>query len=329
MAKFVYSSSPHVKTPLTTRRIMIEVSIALLPACIMGIVYFGLVALLTLAVSVVAAIASELVYRLCQKVSFTTFWKEFDFTSVVTGLLIGMNMPANIPVYVPILASVFAIVIVKMVFGGTGKNIVNPAIAGRVFAIISFAGLMTTYPSANMNSVSGGFITTGSTPLGWLYNPTEINNTLTNLDLFLGTGVPGVIGETCKAALLLGGIYLCARGIINFRWPIVYIAVTGLFTVALNGFDFNYFLPSILSGGLFLGAIFMATDYVTSPTTKLGNYIYFVLLGLLTAGMRQVKGTEMVSYCILFMNLFVPLIDKYIVKRPFGYHRPAKVKEDK
>ena len=328
MAKFVYSSSPHVKTPLTTRRIMIEVAIALLPACIVGIVYFGLVALLTLAIATLAAVLSEVVYRLCQKVLFKTILKEFDFTSVVTGLLVGMNMPANIAWYVPLLASIFAIVIVKMVFGGTGRNIVNPAIAGRVFAIISFAGLMTTYPSANVGSLSGGFISSGATPLGALYNP-DLTNTLTNLDLFLGVGVPGVIGETCKAALLLGGIYLCARGIINFRWPIVYIAVTGLFTVALNGFDFNYFLPSILSGGLFLGAIFMATDYVTSPTTKLGNYIYFVLLGLLTAGMRQIKGTEMVSYCILFMNLFVPLIDKYIVKRPFGYQKPVKVKEDK
>lgn len=329
MANYMYSSSPHVKTATTTRRIMIEVSIALLPAAIMGIVYFGLNALLILAVATLTAVLAEVVYRLCAGVKFVTIMKEFDFTSVVTGLLVGMNMPANIESwYVAMLASIFAIVLAKMVFGGTGKNIVNPAIAGRVFAIISFASIMTKYPTANIGGIYGGNMVTGGTPLGSLFN-NEIRHTLTNLDLFLGTGVPGVIGETCKVAILVGGLYLCIRGIINFRWPIVYVGVTGLVTVMLNGFNFNVFLPSILSGGLILGAVFMATDYTTTPMTKLGNYIYFVLLGVLTAVMRQVKGTEMVSYCILFMNLLVPLIDKYVTRLPFGYQRAIKVKEDK
>lgn len=353
MSNYVYSSSPHVKSPRTTRGIMIDVCIALLPSCVMGCVYFGWKALLILAIATLSAVASEWIFLLCCKRKFTEIIREFDFTSVVTGLLIGMNMYSTSKWYVAILASVFAIVIVKMLFGGTGKNIANPAIAGRVFAFIAFGAAfggtfsaIPDQPSVSQISVIRS-IQAGATPLQALYN-SNISNTLNNLDLFLGTGVQGCIGEVCKLALIVGGIYLVIRGVLNFRWPLVYMLVTGVVSVIIAWIDgcnaldtvtssyvaveFNkalgVFLPSILSGGLVLGAIFMATDYVTTPNTKLGNYIYFALLGILTAVLRRAVNGEVVSFVILLMNLLVPLFDLYIRRKPFGYVKPKKVAKE-
>ncbi len=354
MSTYVYSSSPHIKSSATTKRIMIDVCIALLPACIMGAVYFGWKALLILAISCLSAVAAEWVFLLCCKKKFAEIIREFDFTSLVTGLLVGMNMYATSKWYVAILASVFAIIVVKMLFGGTGKNIVNPAIAGRIFAFIAFGaafgGTFCVNPEAP--SVSQIDIThtfqAGATPLGALYNP-NLQNSLSNWDLLLGTGVQGCIGEVCKLALIAGGIYLVVRGVLNFRWPLVYMAVTGLVSVLIAWIDgcnaldvstpsfvavefgkaWGVFLPSILSGGLVLGAIFMATDYVTTPNTKLGNYIYFVLLGILTAVLRRAVKGEAVSFAILLMNLLVPLFDLYIRRRPFGYVKAVKEKKVK
>ena len=324
-----FSASPHVKAKRTTRQIMIEVCIALLPAVIMGIIYFGLNAFLLIALSVLSAVASEFIYHLICGKKFIEIVKQFDFTSCVTGLLIGLSIGSQTPLYAPVLASAFAIIVVKMLFGGTGKNLVNPAVTGRVFAFMSFTSLMASgWAMPSIGSLSGASSidpTTGATVLTNIFT----NGTLTGLstlDLLLGTGLAGCIGETCKLALIVGGVYLAVRGIINIGYPIIYIAVTGLFTVALNRFDFNYFLPSILSGGLILGAIFMATDYTTTPNTTLGNVIYFILLGLITAGLRIATGIEVVSFVILLMNLFVPLIDKFIINKPFGYAKPKKQK---
>ena len=368
MAKYVYSSSPHIKSPRTTRRIMIDVCIALLPACLAGCILMGVanpaysklgwLSFMQLLICCVSSVAAEFVYLLCCKKSFMTILKEFDFTSLVTGLLIGMNLYPTSKWYVGILASVFAIVVVKMLFGGTGKNIVNPAIAGRIFAFIAFGaafgGAMGFVNPKNgtaipiTSTVSGGKVTAGATPLQILFGA-EGTSTLTNLDLFLGTGVAGTIGEVCKLALIVGGIYLVVRGVLNFRWPLVYIFSTGVVAVlivwiescmrnghfvgALMGTKFvpalKTFLPSILSGGLILGAIFMATDYVTTPNTKLGNYIYFVLLGVLTAVLRRAVKGEAVSFAILLMNLLVPLFDLYIRRKPFGYVKPVKEKKAK
>jgi len=333
---------------------MIDVCIALLPACIAGCILLGWGALLQLALASVSAVLAEFVFQLCCKKSFKQILHEFDFTSLVTGLLIGMNMYANSVWYASVLASVFAIVVVKMLFGGTGKNIVNPAIAGRIFAYmafgIAFGGTFCVNPE--QPSVSPLNIThsiqAGATPLQSLYNP-AITNTLSGWDLFLGMGVQGCVGEVCKLALIIGGIYLVVRGVLNFRWPLVYVLVTGVVSVIIAWIDgcsaletstasyvaveFNkalgVFFPSILSGGLILGAIFMATDYVTTPNTKVGNYIYFVLLGVLTAVLRRVTGAEVVSFVILLMNLFVPLFDKWIVRRPFGYVKKKKEKPAK
>ena len=322
---YAYSSSPHVKNARTTKHIMIDVCIALLPACTMGVVYFGINAFLILLLSLLSAVVAEFVYLLIVGKNFKTIVKQFDFSSCVTGLLIGMVLGPQTPLYVPVLASVFAIIVVKMLFGGTGKNLVNPAITGRIFVFMSFTSVLASgwinpsigaiFGGSSLNPETGATILTDSFALG--------TASLHPLDLFLGTGLVGCIGETCKVALILGGLYLALRGVINILYPVIYIAVTGLFAVCLNGFDFATFLPSILSGGLVLGAIFMATDYTTTPNTTLGNVVYFILLGLVTAGLRQATKMEVVSFAILLMNLVVPLIDKFIIPKPFGY-KPEK-----
>lgn len=333
MDKLVFSGSPHIKAPATTRRIMIDVCIALAPATIVGIVFFGFNALLTVLISVASAVVAELIYKLAfMRKNIKDFASEFDFTSVVTGLLIGMNMPPLVDWYIPVIASFFAVIIVKMLFGGTGKNIVNPAIAGRIFVFLSF-GIVAANGFVNPiigGGAEGNFmqpVVASATPLGQML---AANGEFMpdNLALFLGN-VPGCIGETSALALIVGGIYLIIRKVIDFKWPLIYIAVTGLMMVALHGFNFAWFLPTILSGGLMLGAIFMATDYTTTPDTTIGNIIYFVALGLITAILRFNNGTEVVSFAILLMNLTVPLFDKYIVPRPFGYKKQPKVKKAK
>ncbi len=326
-----FSASPHVKAKRTTRNIMIDVCIALLPACIMGCVYFGWKALLLIVLSVISCVASEFVYLLITKMTFKEIIERFDFTSCVTGLLIALSIGVQTPVYVPVLAGIFAIIVVKMLFGGTGKNLVNPAVTGRVFAFMSFTSVMASgWVLPSIGSLVGASSinpTTGATVLTNLFDMEKGGiPLLSNVDLLLGTGLAGCIGETCKVALILGGIYLAVRGVINIIYPLIYIAVAGLLTVALQG-SFTYFLPSILSGGLILGAIFMATDYTTTPNTTVGNVIYFVALGLVTALLRWATGIEVVSFVILLMNLFVPLIDKFILNTPFGYVKQKKVKE--
>ncbi len=330
-----FSSSPHVKAPKTTKAIMLHVCIALMPACIMGVVLFGLKALLLLCLSLVSAVLSEVIYLLITGQAIKEIIKDFDFSSCVTGLLLGMSIGTNYPWYAPVLGSMFAVIVVKMLFGGTGKNLVNPAVTGRIFVFMSFQTVVSAWAIPSILSLSGAEVTTGATILTGLTSK-EIfglldakNSTLpalSNLDMLLGAGVMGCIGETCKLALIIGGIYLAVTGIINIGYPIIYIAVTGLFAVVLNKFNFAYFLPSILSGGLILGAIFMATDYTTTPNTTLGNIIYFIALGLVTAILRQATHMEVVSFAILLMNLFVPLIDKFIINKPFGYKKEKKIK---
>ena len=245
MSTYIYSSSPQIRSKRTTRQVMAEVCIALVPACIAGCILLGWGALLQLAIASISAVLAEFVYLLCCKKSFKEILHQFDFSSLVTGMLVGMNMYANSKWYVPMLASIFAIVVVKMLFGGTGKNIVNPAITGRIFAFISFGAAFggTMYfvnesgnASKVLSPITGGYIQ-GATPLQALFGAQTGGNTLTNLDLFLGTGVPGCIGETCKLALIIGGIYLVVRGILNFRWPLVYILTTGVVAVLLVWYD--------------------------------------------------------------------------------------------
>ena len=312
MEKLLISNTPHVRGSASTRRIMIDVMIALAPATIAGFVFFGWRAVLIVMLSLVTCVASEVVYRLICKEKIKDIINTYDFTSSVTGLLLGLNLGSQSPWYTPVLGGIFAIIVVKMLFGGTGKNFVNPAIAGRVFLVISFGGAVA---SGWLNPSIGAIMpTSGQVP--------------SLLDMFLGTGMLGCIGETSKVALLIGGAYLVIRKVVKWQYPVIYIVLTGLMTALLK-LDFTLFLPSILSGGLFVGAIFMATDYVTTPNTKLGNYIYFALLGILTGVFRVISSGGAVSYCILLMNLTVPLIDRFIVPKPFGYEKPVKVKEGK
>ena len=332
----IVSPAPHIRSRRTTKHIMLDALIALLPAAVAGIVFFGWEAAVIIAVSMLSAALTEFVWYTIQhkfwrdKGVFAAFFRQFDFTSLVTGLLLALCLPADAAAwYMPLLGSMFAVAVVKMLFGGTGKNIVNPAIAGRVFLFISFMTLMTSYPEARfapVMSYADDALTAGATQLG---NFLQGNATLSALDLFLGTGVAGCIGETCKLALLVGYLYLCARGVIKWYLPLLYIGTTGLFAVALEGFDFAAFLPSVLSGGLILGAVFMATDYVTTPKSRLGNLVYFIALGLLTAGLRKAAGIEVVSFCILLMNFTVFLIDLLIKARPFGYRRQRRAKQRK
>lgn len=318
------TAAPHIKTARTTKKIMLDVLIALLPATAAGIVFFGRSALLTVVLSLLSAFCTELVYFLVQrcawrapKETFSAFFRQFDFTSLVTGLLLALTLPASLEGwYLPVLGSIFAVAVVKMLFGGTGKNVVNPALAGRVFLFISFTALMTSYPEANPAlGFLGDFApNTGASPL----NPVLAGNqSMALVDLFLGTGISGCIGETCKLALLVGGVYLCARGVIKWYLPLLYLVTEGLVACICAG-KTSVFLPSICSGGVMLGAIFMATDYVTTPKTRLGNLIYFIFLGVLTAVLRHAAQTEVTSFVILIGNFAVFLLDLLLPARPFG-----------
>lgn len=303
---------------------MTDVCIALLPTAVAGIIYFGAYAALLIALAVIFAVAGEFIYLLIVGKSFGEIAKDFDFSSVVTGLLIGLTIGTNYPWYAPVFGSLFAVIAVKMLFGGTGKNVVNPAVTGRIFMFISFQWAVGAWVLPNIGSIYGETVVTSATAV-----PTVADGIVPEmrlLDMFLGTAMQGCVGETCKIALIIGGIFLAARNIINLLYPALYVAFAGLTTVAICGFDFSMFLPAVLSGGLILGAIFMATDYVTTPNTKLGNLVYFIALGIITAVLRYATKMETVSFAILLMNLTVPLIDKFIVQKPFGHVKTEKIK---
>ncbi|MDE6373772.1 MAG: RnfABCDGE type electron transport complex subunit D, partial [Clostridia bacterium] len=232
-----------------------------------------------------------------------------------------------------LIGAIFSIAIVKMVFGGTGKNLVNPAATGRIFMFISFT--ITIYSACAVAPVTdGSVIFTDATHLsGFLLNG-DASGKMSWLDLLLGTGVAGCIGETCKIALILGYIYLVARKVIKWWQPLLYIVVSCFLSVCLAAigsktFEIALFLDYMLSGGLMFGAIFMATDYVTSPKGIYGQIVYYVALGVLTSALRYFTKIEVVSFVIMIMNLLVPLIDAYVVRKPFGYKKVKKQKEGK
>lgn len=294
------SSSPHIRSQETTRRIMLDVVIALLPASIVGVYYFGLNAAIVLALAVIAAVLSEAVFQKARKQEVTIS----DFSAVVTGLLVGMNIPATAPWYLPVFGSVFAVIIAKQLFGGLGFNWVNPALAARAVLLISWPTHMTNYVAPFSDATSAATpLTSGQFPA--------------LMDMFLGN-MPGTIGEVSAAALLLGGIYLVIRGVIKVHIPLVYMAMTAVFLM-LFGVPVDELLPQILAGGLFLGAIFMATDYASSPLTTKGQIIFAVGAAFMTALIRQKGGMpEGVSYAILLMNVATPMIDKYTKPKVFG-----------
>ena len=306
------SSSPHVRDNSSTRRIMLDVCIALLPACIFGIVHFGMRALAVLVVSVITCVVSEYLFEHFMHRPITVG----DLSAVVTGLLLGMNMPHTIPLWIVMLGSVFAIIVVKQLFGGLGQNFMNPALAARCFLLISFAGRMTSFTYDGV---------TGATPLALLKSGESVNV----LSMFLGT-TAGVIGETSTVAILVGALYLIIRKVITPLIPMVYLAVFSVFILLFggHGFDMTYLAAELCGGGLMLGAFFMATDYVTSPVNTVGRIVYGIILGILT-GLFRIFGNsaEGVSYAIIFSNILVPLIEKLTVPRAFGVVREKKSKE--
>jgi len=283
---------------------MFDVILALLPAAIAGTVIFGAKALLVIAVCVGSCVVSEFLFNLILKQKQTIG----DLSAVVTGLLLALNLSANVPLWQAVIGSVFAIIIVKCFFGGLGCNVVNPAITARVFMIVAFGSMTASAFPKNLDAVSG------ATPLAEL-----ASGTVPSLkDLFLGN-VGGTIGETCSLALLIGAAYLLIRKVISWHIPVSFIATVFIFALCVEGFDFTTALAWVLSGGLLLGAFFMATDYVTSPTTPLGSIVFGIGAGLITSLIRfWGVYPEGVSFAILLMNIINPFIDKLTARKVFG-----------
>lgn len=300
----IISMNPHVRAKNTTRSIMLDVIFALLPAVIFATVYFGWRVLMLIGISVAAAVLSEFGWQKLTKQKVTVG----DCSAAVTGLLLALNLPYSAPWWIPLVGSAFAIIVVKQIFGGLGQNFMNPALAARCFLLISWTSIMTSF-GVTVDGVSV------ATPLVAEH---EAGIQATDyLRGFIGA-TPGCIGETSAMFLLLGGIYLLLRRVIDFRIPLAYIGTVFIFSYIL-GMDGIF---QILSGGLFLGAIFMATDYVTSPMNKGGKWIFGIGCGLMTVLIRRFGGyPEGVSFSILFMNVCTPLIDRYIRPRAYGVSR--------
>lgn len=297
------SSNPHIRSKATTGNIMLTVVLALLPAAGFGIYNFGIRALLLIAVTVASAVLTEYLYDIICKRTVTIG----DFSAVVTGLLLALNLPVSVPLWMGVLGAAFAILVVKMLFGGLGQNFMNPALGARCFLLISFTSYMTNFECDAY---------TGATPLAVLKEGGSVDI----LDMFLGK-TAGTIGETSMLAILIGACILLITGIIDLRIPGTYIVTFILFVLLFggHGFDPAFLSAQLAGGGLMLGAFFMATDYVTRPVTKRGQYVYGMILGLLT-GIFRIFGpsAEGVSYAIIISNLLVPLIEKVTLPKAFG-----------
>lgn len=317
--KLLMGASPHITDKISSKQIMIEVCLALFPALIAGTFFFGFYALLVVALCVCSCVLFEFLYNLLRKKPQTIG----DFSAVVTGLILGLNLPPRVPVYVPIIGGLFAIVIVKMLFGGLGKNFANPAATARIFLLLAWTGVMTTY-ILPVTFVSGAEIQTGASPIQTGATPLSGQNA-SLLNLFLGN-VGGSIGETSALALIIGGGYLIARQIIDWKIPLTLILTFCLFTLIFKQ-DITTVLPAVLSGGLIFGAFFMATDYATSPNTTMGKIIFAATIGFIAVFIRQFSAMpEGLSFAIVLGNLIVPLLDKWIVPKPFGYVKEIKAK---
>ncbi len=297
------SSSPHIRSKITTSNIMLMVIIALLPATLFGIWNFGVSALMNVVVCVGTAVAAEFIYEKLMHKKVTIH----DYSAALTGLLLALNLPPKATWWMSALGSIFAIVVVKQIFGGLGQNFMNPALAARCFLLISFTGRMTNFTYDGV---------TTATPLALLKNGESVNI----LDMVVGR-TAGTIGETSAIALLVGAAFLLIMGVIDLKIPASYILSFVVFITIFGGygFDLTYIVAHLAGGGLMLGAFFMATDYVTSPITAKGQIVYGIILGVLTGIFRLYGGSaEGVSYAIIFGNLLVPLIERVTMPKPFG-----------
>ena len=306
------SSSPHIRSKITTDWIMYMVLIALLPATCMGVYLFGVPALILIVCSVVTCVATEYIYERLMHKPITIK----DGSAMVTGLLLALNLPSGATWWMAVLGGVFAILVVKQLFGGLGQNIMNPALAARCFLMISFAARMTDFSTSD--SVTAKLVDTvsGATPLAEI----KAGGSWDLMSMFLGN-TRGTIGETSALLLLIGGIFLVVMKIIDLRIPLTYIGTFAVFALLFggHGFDLSYVAAELCGGGLMLGAWFMATDYVTRPVTGKGQYVYGVILGILTGVFRIFGGSaEGVSYAIIFTNLLVPIIERLTLPGGFG-----------
>ena len=297
------SSNPHIRSKDTTSRIMLYVIISLLPAAGFGVYNFGLHALAVIIVTIASTVLTEYIYEKCMKKKITVG----DLSAVVTGLLLAMNLPPMAPLWMAALGGIFAILVVKMLFGGLGQNFMNPALGARCFLMISFTSLMTNF---NCDTY------TGATPLAAL----KAGERVDVMDMIIGR-TAGTIGETSMVALIIGACILILLGVIDLKVPGSYIVTFVIFIAIFggHGFDSQYISVNLAGGGLMLGAFFMATDYVTRPITKKGQYLYGIFLGIMT-GIFRVFGpsAEGVSYAIILGNLLVPLIEKVTMPKAFG-----------
>ncbi len=327
MGKLTISISPHIKGRSSTAGIMLDVIIALLPALVAAVFYFGLRALAVVAVTVAAAVLSEFLFeKLCKK--DVTIG---DLSAVVTGLLLAFNLPVSVPYWQAAFGAIVAIVVVKQLFGGIGFNFANPAITARIVMLIAFGSTLTHWvapENIGLFTMNTADLAASATPMATITSRTAAMPTLT--DLALGN-IAGCIGETCSVALIFGFIYLVARRVITPHIPLVFIGTVFVMSlifvpdiisrnVDVTGIAaLDYAIYSVLSGGLLLGAVFMATDYVTSPVTGLGKVIFGLGCGLITFAIRRWGSLpEGVSYAILFMNILTPYINRWTATRPFG-----------
>ncbi|MDO5350907.1 MAG: RnfABCDGE type electron transport complex subunit D [Lachnospiraceae bacterium] len=295
------SSSPHVRDSVTTQNVMFDVLIAMLPAAAFGVYQFGFHALLVIIATMAACVLSEYLYEKGMKLPITVA----DGSALVTGMILALNMPADIPLWIPMLGGVFAIIVVKQLYGGLGQNFMNPALAGRCFLLISFAGKMSSF------TLDGW---TGATPLAQL----KAGQSVDVAAMFIGR-IPGTIGEVSVIALLIGAAYMVFKKVISLRIPVTYIVTTALFVFIFGQQDLGFVAAHVFGGGLIFGAFFMATDYVTSPITPKGQIVFGVLLGILTGLFRLFGGSaEGVSYAIIISNMLVPLIEKFTLPTAFG-----------
>ena len=326
--KLIATSNPHIRGSETTRSIMLDVIIAMLPALAFAIFNFGLRALTLTAVSVVGCIFWEWLYRKLMKKPQSIG----DLSCVVTGMLLAFVCPVQMPYWMILIGDFFAIIVVKQLFGGIGKNFLNPALAGRAVLLASYAGTMTSWvdPAAGKAPIIGSMadVVTTATPLAVMKTGdfAALTDTYNVGNMFIGQ-IPGSLGEVSALALLIGGAYLIWRKVINWQTPVSYIATVAVLTFLFpkQGTGLEWMLYSVFGGGLFLGAFFMATDYATSPVTKKGQLIFGIGCGLFTVLIRYFGSyNEGVCYSIMVMNLLVALIDKYTKPTRFGV-----VKSDK
>ena len=318
MNNLIVTTSPHLHTKTTTQTIMRDVLIALTPAAVVGTVYFGLRALLVIALCVGTCVLSEFVFNLITKKKQTVG----DLSAAVTGLILALSLPAKVGIWECIVGSVFAIIAVKCLFGGIGCNFANPAVTARVLLLASFSsalgGSHTAFEDASLVS--------GATPLAILGSDDQ-SKLPTLIDMLIGNRA-GAIGETCAIALIVGFVYLVVRKVISWHTPAIFVGTVFALSLIITGFNFETSLYQVLGGGLIFGAVFMATDYVTTPINKLGKMVFALGCGILTVIFRFFSSLpEGVSYAILIMNIISPYIEKLTAAKPFG--KVGKKNEEK